>query len=329
MIPGLLSHKKLNGGAPHQWKIVSPSLSKDPCDLNSKIEVIAIISTWFDADIIDANVINCFRQGCSRVLLLDNDSPDESVAIAVSAGAEVAEVYSTEFYDDDLRIQKENEIAREVMKVSGGSPMWILSLDADEFIHGHNGMTVAETLSLIPRTIRTVGSHAFDLYPTQKDQYVIGEHPGKHFHSGCLRIGTFCQKNHWKHAAIRYDGLFDIAQTRGNHSPAVAHRSLNISEPESVSLPILHAPFRRYDDSKRRLEALCGKNKSLQGKSRAFGDDQVTGNMGATKRWRSLEDVYEGRWDRVEIPHCKMLYGRQVTGISLYPWRDRFKGIDL
>jgi len=226
LIPGLLSHKKLNGGAPHQWKIVSPSLSKDPCDLNSKIEVIAIISTWFDADIIDANVINCFRQGCSRVLLLDNDSPDESVAIAVSAGAEVAEVYSTEFYDDDLRIQKENEIAREVMKVSGGSPMWILSLDADEFIHGHNGMTVAETLSLIPRTIRTVGSHAFDLYPTQKDQYVIGEHPGKHFHSGCLRIGTFCQKNHWKHAAIRYDGLFDIAQTRGNHSPAVAHRSL-------------------------------------------------------------------------------------------------------
>ena len=329
MIPGVHSHRKLNGGAPPEWKITSPSLSRDVCSEKNAIDVVAIISTWFDADIIYANVRNCFLQGCSRVLLLDNDSPDESVKIAVSAGAEVAEVYSTEFYDDDLRIYRENEIARNVVKASSGKPTWILSLDADEFIHGHNGMTVAETLSLIPRSIRTVGSHAFDLYPTRKNPYVIGDHPAKHFESGCLRIGTFCEKNHWKHAAIQYEEVFDIAQTRGNHSPAVPNKSVKLLEPESLSLPILHAPFRRYEDSKRRLQALCGKNNLLQGKSRAYGDDQVTGNMGATKRWQSLEDVYAGRWDKVEIPHCKMLYGRQVTGVSLYPWRDRFKGIQL
>ena len=110
MIPGVHSHRKLNGGAPPEWKITSPSLSRDVCSEKNAIDVVAIISTWFDADIIYANVRNCFLQGCSRVLLLDNDSPDESVKIAVSAGAEVAEVYSTEFYDDDLRIYRENEI---------------------------------------------------------------------------------------------------------------------------------------------------------------------------------------------------------------------------
>lgn len=329
MIPGLKTHRELNGGAPRGWKHVAPVSVTYEKTAPHDIHVVAIISTWFDGDIVAANVKNCFAQGCDSVYLLDNDSPDDSVKSAVESGAIVGEVYSTKFYDDDLRIQKENEIARKIVEDSSGRTVWILSLDADEFVHGDNGETVKQTLSQIDPIMSCVGSHAFDLYPTGKVQYVVGEHPGKCFDAGSLRIGTFCTQRHWKHVALRYDGVFDIAQTRGNHSPAVMNRHDIVYEPSNISLPILHSPFRRYDDSRARLEALCGKKKDLAGKSRSHGDDQVTGGLGAIKRWQSLEDVYAGRWDRVDIPHCKMLYGRQVTGISLYPWRERFRGIDL
>ena len=326
-VPGKDRNKKLNGGAPVGWVIKTPKtlvheLTEFPASL------VAIISTWFDGDIIEANVSNCFKQGFDRVLILDNASGDESVSRAVACGAEVGEIYETAVYDDDLRIAKENGLARQSVEGSAGD-VWVVSLDADEFLHGFNGMTVKESLHSLPQQVQTIGSYAVDLYPESPDAYRIGEHPGTCMPSGCFRKGIFCPQTHWKHVAIRYsNGEFKIAQTRGNHITSVPSSSPAPVE-SCFSLPILHAPFRRYEDSKARLKRLCGKDKSLGNKPRSAGDDQVTGNMGAIKRWNCLEDVYAGRWDRVEIPHCRMLYGREVTGICLYPWKNFFQDLNL
>jgi hypothetical protein len=323
-VPGVKRHKELNGGAPSGWKMKRvETLNSRESSPDREFLLVGIISTWNDADIIEANVKNCLNQGFDRVLILDNMSSDGSVEASRAAGAEISEVYLTQFYDDDLRIAKENAIAKNVVENTEGH-VWIVSLDADEFIHGSDGKTVKESLRLVPDESRTVGSLAFDLYPESKDQYIIGSHPAKCIERGILRRGTFCNKYHWKHAAISYHGgVFDIAQTRGNHSPAAVSSIRTVFEPE-FSLPIIHCPFRRYEDSKARLQKLCGKSTSLGNLSRSSGDDQVTGGLGAVKRWQCLEDVYAGRWDRVEIPHCKMLFGRQVKGICLYPWRKTF-----
>jgi len=325
--PGKDHNKKLNGGAPAGWVIKTPKILQHELT-SSPVSLVGIISTWFDGDIIEANVKNCFKQGFDRVLMLDNASHDKSVSRAVACGAQVGEVYETAFYDDDLRIAKENDIARQVAE-SSPNDVWVVSLDADEFVHGFGSLTVKESLCSLPQQVRTIGSYAVDLYPESPDAYKDGEHPGLCMPSGCFRKGIFCPATHWKHVAIRYSGgVFDIAQTRGNHVTAVPS-----SRPAPVescfSLPILHAPFRRYEDSRARLKRLCGKDKSLGNKPRSAGDDQVTGNMGAIKRWNCLEDVYAGRWDRVEIPHCRMLYGRDVTGICLYPWKNFFKDLTL
>jgi hypothetical protein len=326
-VPGKDRHKKLNGGSPLGWVIKTPKIIQHELT-SSPASLVGIISTWFDSDIIEANVKNCFKQGFDRVLILDNASHDKSVSRAVACGAQVGEVYETAFYDDDLRIAKENDIAKTAVESSSGD-LWVVSLDADEFLHGFGGLTVKESLCSLPQQVRIIGSHAVDLYPESPDAYKIGEHPGICMPNGCLRKGVFCPNLHWKHVAIRYsNGLFDIAQTRGNHIPSVSKVSHAPSE-SCFSLPIIHAPFRRYEDSRARLKRLCGKDKSLGNKPRSAGDDQVTGNMGAIKRWNCLEDVYAGRWDRVEIPHCRMLYGREVTGICLYPWKNFFKDLTL
>lgn len=324
VIPCVRRHKQLNGGAPLGWRMKKVETLRSPAlNQGKNFRLIGIISTWNDADIVVANVKNCFRQGFDKVLILDNMSSDGSVSVSRSAGARIAEVYKTQFYDDDLRILKENEIARREVESTDGA-IWIVSLDADEFVHGSEGRTVKDSLGLVPDGARTVGSIAFDLYPESKNQYVIGEHPAKCIERGILRRGTFCSKYHWKHVAISYQGgVFDIAQTRGNHSPAAVRSIGTVFEPE-FSLPIIHCPFRRYDESKSRLQKLCGKSASLGNLSRSAGDDQVTGGLGAIKRWKCLEDIYAGRWDQVEIPHCKMLFGRQVKGICLYPWRNTF-----
>jgi len=326
-VPGMARMRELNGGAPPGWK--KADVWEAPCEpANSPpvdASLKAVISTWFDADIIAANVRNCFANGFDEVFILDNDSPDNSVQAALSAGATLAEVYRTEFYDDDLRIRKQNEIIQREVP-NGPAQQWWVTLDADEFITGRGGERLRETLFELPPHIRTVGSDVVDLYPTEGCQYVPGEHPAKIFPYGVRKRegrGTYCRKGHYKHVFLRYlNNEFDIAQTRGNHVPAVSGRNLRLWEPDFM-LPFFHAPFRRKEDMERRLSALCGKDVNLGGRHRSAGDDEVTGGNGAVKRWRSLEHVYAGQWDRVEMAHSQ-LYGRSVVGIALYPWRVIF-----
>ena len=138
---------------------------------------------------------------------------------------------------------------------------------------------------------------------------------------GVLRFArVFCHCKHWKHVSLRYfNGVFDIAQHRGNHWCSVARQDIHIAEVPSVDMRLFHAPIRNRVDAEARLLALCGKDPKLGGLRRCAGDDDVTGNNGGIKKWRSLDHIYNRRWNLVEFPHSQM-FGRDIVGIELYRW---------
>src|SRR5262249_15443255 len=94
-------------------QITALEKSSDPSVLPS-IRMCGIIGTWLEADIIAATVQNAITQGCERVYLVDNDSPDATVATACAAGAILACSYQTAYYDEILRLRHMNDVVREV-----------------------------------------------------------------------------------------------------------------------------------------------------------------------------------------------------------------------
>lgn len=323
--PGNLRNQQLNGGAPDGWRRVTPTVV--PCQTVEPQEIVlyALISTWHDADVIAATVRNCFEQGCDKVYLLDNNSPDETRWKALEAGALVASVYETEKYDDDLRCRLQNETIQAITTLEKLPTLWWLAIDADEF-PAVPRETLKECLSKLPTHIKTVGCDFIDLYPTEGRVYEPGKHPAECMTHGVWRRGgvkRYCECGHWKHPLVKYEnGVYDAGFFRGNHGIAVPpgdwlrHR---INEPESDVI-CFHAPIRAPEETYKRLSALCdtGRNE---------WDDQVTNHQGAIKRRRSLDAIYAGRWREVEHPHTQ-IFGRDVTGLALYPWRTLAPGLD-
>jgi hypothetical protein len=132
-LPGLARHRELNGGRPDGWIEKRPTVARKERVAPQPIEMYAVVSTWYDGDIIQATVRNCFEQGCSRVYILDNASPDDTVEVAERAGAIIANVYHTDMYDDDYRCRLQNEIVHRTTTEEKLSNLWWLTLDADEF----------------------------------------------------------------------------------------------------------------------------------------------------------------------------------------------------
>jgi len=315
--PGVILAHSHNLGALDGHRGVRPrccyrdhSISEGPIDL------VAVVSSWNDGDIIGATVRNCFAQGCSRVLLLDNASQDDTVEQATAAGAEIGEIYQTDFYDDDLRIRKQNLLAKGMVEKSSLPVCWVLSLDADEFVHGDRSETVIQTLSRTKAEARMVGTYCVDLCPDSRDGYAPNTHPAKVMTKGIMRRTDSCPSWHWKHVAMKYSGgKFDISQTRGNHFPAAGWNNKNLTEDCGVHLPMLHAPFRNYERSLWRLRLLCGGEDR-----RSKFDDDVTGNAGAIRRLQMIEMMYEKRYSEMEMTH-NFFYGRSIVGAVPYPWR--------
>lgn len=325
---GLANHRALNGGAPKGWRAVQPISIEVKNDPGPVPALYAVVSTWNDADVVHATVRNCLDQGCSRVYILDNGSQDDTKLQATLAGCANIMVYETKFYDDDLRVTLQNQIVKSVTEKEKLPDLWWMVLDADEFPTGRGGRTVLQWLTGLPQKIRVVGSDFIDLYPTDCHHHCPDEHPASCMEMGMWRRGgihRYCQCGHWKHLLVRHlNGCVDLAHNRGNHTvTAAAGGAATIGEERArgghgvhepqFDVPVFHAPIRGREATFARLRLLCDTG-------RCSWDDQVTGGNGAVKRWRSLEDVYAGRWDRVEIPHTQM-YGRPVKGVALYPWK--------
>jgi len=282
----------------------------------------AVISSWFESDVIQAAVQNCFRHGCNRVYLLDNDSPDTTVATARAAGAELLESYHTDYYQEELRVKLLNQHLQRIVSTERYPVLWVVCLDADEFLHAPRGLRFRDYLAHLDPTCNTVPMQSIDHYPSPGStrHNERGLHPAEFQPLVWLRrTPTFCQHGHWKHPCYRYrNGVVDGCFMRGCHTPLLKRGRCLVEPTEHLWLH--HIPFRNEDFTRARLQALCGAQDRLGGQRRSAPDDQRLAGEGAIKRFRCLDDIYAGRWDRIELPHAQG--SEQKVGVPVRPWID-------
>lgn len=271
-----------------------------------RVRLFAVLGAWMEGDVIAACVRNAFAQGCEGVYLVDNDSPDDTVDRAVEAGAVLARKFSTEVYDEALRMRLMHEVVEEVSAGLDEEHVWWLWLDADEFPHGSGGRTVRDQLERLDRRYRVVGARWLNHYPTEAPHHLPDRHPLDR-QPWCEELPlAMCPIGHRKHPLVRWD----------RHGPPVEvgpgfHRASSpvpLLEPP-VGIFVHHFPFRDEATSRRRLELLCGAGRARPG-------DPATGHM--LPRFRSLDAVYRGAWDEVE----NFLPGREERGVVLRPWTE-------
>jgi hypothetical protein len=273
----------------------------------------AIVGTWMEADVIEATVKNAFTQGCERVFLVDNESPDDTVEKATAAGAELADSFATSRYDELLRIQLMNESVSRISAVDGSEHIWWLWLDADHFQHGPRGLTVREYLATLDRSFRIVGARFMNHYPGDEPHYVSSFHP-LDFQPLCEELSyRTCWQWHRTHPLRRSDRnrppiWSDIGQ----------HRAFSDEQPlfEPVE-PIFehHFPFRRKAVTLRRLRALYSETEVSTGRV----DPQAVEHAHMTMRLRSLEAVYAQDWQQVEM---ELAGGCRRPHVEPLPWTE-------
>lgn len=275
-----------------------------------RLRLFAVLGTWMEADIVADSVRNALAQGCERVYLVDNGSDDDTVERAVREGAILARTFVTAQYDEALRLRHMNDVVAEVSSQEPDESLWWLFLDADEFSHGPFGLSLLDYLKTLDVRFRVVGARYFNHYPGPAPRHLPGRHP--------LELQTLCEElpfpmcasGHRKHPLLRQDRSgVPIAAGRGFH--LVEGEELLLEPEQPVFLH--HFPFREEEATRRRLSLLFAER---GGAPRARTEDDATGHM--LPRFRSLDAVYAGEWDRVE----NFLPGRPARGVALLPWNE-------
>ena len=276
----------------------------------------AIIGTWMESDVVEATVLNAFAQGVERVFIIDNDSPDDTVATAVKSGATPLINFQTSAYDEMLRIDLIRAAMQHISSTSGMEYVWWLLLDADEFPRPVCEGTIKHYLSTIDRRCRVVGARFINHYPTPGEiANISGRHPID-FQPLCEEMeSTMCRARHRKHPLIRWDRRGPrIDTTAGFHRVSCSERT--VLEP-AQPIAVHHFPFRNEPDTRMRLESLFGDGRG----GRVVGGDVAIGHMEA--RRKSLDAVYQGRWEEVET----LSNEEKVMGVAPVHWQDLVPGL--
>ena len=254
-----------------------------------------LVVTWHEADIVGISVRNAFEQGCDVVHLLDNGSPDDTVAVAKAAGA----IFEGEFVTDtfDLRVgqARVTELVERVSQASGLDRLWWLYFDADELVEGPDGSTVRDLIDRLDRSHRVVGSRTMNHYPRRDHPLEEGQDPRFVPTNVQERHGIHCRRDHWKHPLVRWDaqGPRLVAST-GYH---IVHADRRLVEP----LPAVmshHYPYRAQSATVRRLERLRPR---LKGHGWAV-----------SRREANADAIYREAYD--EVDSYDMVGPKQVFG---------------
>ena len=300
-------------------EIISCSNPPDAKTLEN-VRLFAVLGTWMEADVVAATVRNAITQGCERVYVIDNDSPDDTVKIACQEGAILARSYRTERYDESLRLRHMNEAVCHISQSEKVQHIWWLFLDADEFPHGPSGMTLLDYLKTLDQKFRVVGTRFFDHYPGSSPQYVAGRHP-LDFQLLCEELAyPMCGSKHRKHPLQRYDK--DLAAIECGAGFHLAHCAEQLYEPSEPAF-LHHFPFRDEELTRRRLQTLW--TKSPRGVARAF----ETRDTHMLARFRSLDAVYSREWQRVQNflaldpLNDTLELPSPLLGVNLKPWPDQ------
>ena len=287
-----------------KWSLASLKITQASPSVAPRRPLFAIVNTWMEADIIEATVRNCWEQGCDRVFLLDNDSPDDTVERAKTAGAELLENYHTDFFQNSVKYRIINEHIGRLAAELGGA--WWMCLDADELPTGPHGLRIREYLAGLPTQFNVVGAYSFDHHPTAPLANLPGFHPADFQPYGMFRTAKFCGQRHWKHLLfiVDRDGL--TGTWRGSHSLWIRKGASAKTEPTEALL-IHHFMYRNRRDTEQRLRELTKPRPEFGGASRVVPNEIFIGQQGCAKKFRQLDLIYSCKWDQVEPPHSQML----------------------
>ena len=278
----------------------------------SSLHLFAILGTWMEEDIVAASVRNPREQGCEQVYLVDNDSPDSTIDVAVAAGATLAARFRTSDFDDTTRHQLMNEVMHRVSESVGAPRVWWLWLDADEFSHGPAGLTIRGYLELLDRRFRIVGARYFNHYPSGVPQYTPGRHP-LDYQPLCEEYPeAFCPLGHRKHPLVRVDrARAPVSQGVGFHRAISRER---LVEPET-GLFLHHFPYRQEEVTRARLQRLCQGVDEVTPRVTSADVTRESAGANAVLREQNLNAVYTARWSMV-----REWRGPRLSGISPRPW---------
>lgn len=296
-------------------------------DVLESFGLFGLIVTWKEADVIEATVKNAFAQGCERVFLVDNESPDDTVELAVAAGAELAATFATEQHDEPVKIKVLNDTVARMSGEDGRDHIWWLWLDADEFVHGPRGLTVREYLSGLDHRFRIVGSRYFNHFPDRKPEAISGFHP-LDFQPLCeeLPADDFCPLGHRKHHLQRFDrNGAPITALLGFHRTSCEVR---LAEPTEGCFTH-HFPYREESVTRARVAAITGRSGGVQSARNAQRDQQVYQASGQvsdmSRRARTLDHVYAQKWSQVDNLRRK---GKQI-GVTPRSWSELVQAADV
>ena len=284
------------------------------------VRLFGIVGAWMEEDVIGASVANAFHQGCEQVFLVDNDSPDRTVEVALASGATLARSFATEGYDERARIAAMNATMHAVTEREGAERTWWLWFDADEFPHGPRGQPLARWLATLDVAHRVVGARYFHHFPTQPPHCLAGLHP--------IELQPLCYEqrsnqprcSHRKHPLVRLDrGAPTVTMGEGFHG----YDLLETLTEAPWSAFVHHFPFRAPAVTRRRMTALC--EAGAEGASRIAPQDRheltaFGARSHASQRCALYEAVYAGRWDEV----VRGLPGRHSYEIVLADWAQEW-----
>jgi hypothetical protein len=260
------------------------------------VRLFCIVTTWCEGDVVEATVQNAFAQGCEQVFIVDNASPDETVGRAAAAGAEIASVYHTEYYDDRVRLANVKAVIDTVSSEAAADHVWWLLSDADELVHGPAGLRIIDYLAGLDARFRVVGARVFEHFPTSEPANVPGRHP-LDYQPLCQEMRmAWCSLRHWKHPLIRWDRSGpEVGLDFGFHRVRAPFR---VREPR-VGVFMHHFQYRNRPETAARLRRLC--EPQDDGVVRSALDDAYQGrDSAARRRWATLDSVYSQDWAHVE-----------------------------
>jgi glycosyltransferase involved in cell wall biosynthesis len=283
----------------------------DPLDNAS---LFAVLGTYNEEDVIEATVASAFAQGVERVYLVDNASTDDTVARAVRAGAELAEVFRTTRIQESVRVLIMNWVVWRVSSQEPRDHVWWLWLDADEFPQGPDQLTIKQYLDGLDRRFRVAGANYYQHFPHEKPEYISGFHPLE-FQPLCEPYWQppfpKCGIGHYKHPLQRFDRDAPFIEASVGFHTCLANDRVPLVEPIG-GIVTHHFQYRDESVTRRRLAEVFG---AASGRA----EQSLRRNWpNGRRRFETVDAVYEQRWK--DVDNQRRIRGN--TGVELRPWSE-------
>lgn len=231
-------------------------------------EVWAIAMVRNEADIIEAFVEHIFAQDCDRLLIVDNESTDNTLHTLRRLASDYPIIVGTDTEKRYFQAHKMTRLASLAYRAGAG---WVVPMDADEFWFAPHGTLGSYLRSTSDDVLR---SFLYNAFPTPTQPVVSGP-------TQRLRINKGPDPTLSKQCARTFPGLWI---EMGNHG---------IRRPGRLAdgLSILHLPWRSYDQYRRKVRdgaaALQGTNTSSAMGNHWTNQGELS-DLALTNRWQRL-----------------------------------------